>query len=568
MDRTAHRDGVVARLLERGLIDSRQVDLAETERRRRGGTTARMLCELGFLAPEQFAAAVAQESGTRLMEPSRLRLAPGLERLIPLELARRLRVLPVGHHDGRVTVAMADPSDVIVADQIRRLLGREVEVVAGSEREILNALDEAARSDAAPTGAIHRWLETEPASSEGVTADARDVLTDEVSEAPVVQLVEEILGRAVEARASDVHFEPAERWLRTRFRVDGLLVPDVLIPKPLQSAVTTRLKVLADLDVAEARVPQDGQTVFVVNRQKVHLRVSSLPTQQGESVVVRLLPDASSVPTLAGLELDPALEAQLRGVLRRPDGVTIVTGPTGSGKTTTLYALLSELNQPDTAVFTLEDPVEMGLVGVRQTQIHEDAGLTYAVALRALLRQDPDVILVGETRDSETAQLMIRAALTGHQVLTTLHTNDALGAVPRLVDLGVDRTLLPASLRAVVAQRLVRRLCVHCRRPVDHPETELAAMGIGLPEEPLTGIHRSVGCAVCQSSGYRGRRAIFELFVPDDRCVAALAGPPDPVSLLRCARLTGMKTLFEDGLHQVLAGITSLEEVLQVTRIP
>ena len=232
-----------------------------------------------------------------------------------------------------------------------------------------------------------------------------------------------------------------------------------------------------------------------------------------------------------------------------------------------LYALLGELNQQDTAVFTLEDPVEMGLTGVRQTQIHEEAGLTYAVALRALLRQDPDVILVGETRDSETAQLMVRAALTGHQVLTTLHTNDALGAVPRLLDLGVDRTLLPASLRAIVAQRLVRRLCVTCRRPVDHPEAELVAMGIGLPEERLTGLHRAVGCAACQSSGYWGRRAIFELFVPDDRCLTALAGPHDPVALLHCARATGMKTLFEDGLHQVLAGITSLEEVLQVTRL-
>jgi type IV pilus assembly protein PilB len=567
MDRTAHREGVVARLLERGLIDARQVDLAETERRRRGGTTARMLCELGFLAPEQFASAVAQEAGTPLVEPSRLRWGPGLEHLIPIEMARRLRVLPVGQHDGRVTVAMADPSDVIVADQVRRLLGYGVEVVAASEREILNALDEAARSNLAPTGAIHRWLETEPGASDGNPPESRDVVTLEVSDAPVVQLVEEILGRAVEAGASDVHFEPAERWLRTRFRVDGLLVPDVLIPKPLQSAVTTRLKVLADLDVAEARVPQDGQTVFVLSRRRVHLRLSSLPTQQGESVVVRLLPDASHVPTIAGLGLDPELEARLRGVLVRPDGVIIVTGPTGSGKTTTLYALLGELNQPDTAVFTLEDPVEMGLVGVRQTQIHEEAGLTYAVALRALLRQDPDVILVGETRDSETAQLTIRAALTGHQVLTTLHTNDALGAVPRLVDLGVDRTLLPASLRAIVAQRLVRRLCVTCRRPADHPEAELAAMGIGLPEKPLTGIHRAVGCAVCQSSGYRGRRAIFELFVPDDRCLKALAGPPDPVALLHCARETGMKTLFEDGLHQVLAGITSMEEVLQVTRL-
>ncbi len=566
MNRSMHRESLVARLLESGLVSESQVELAETEQRRRGGSLAGMLCDLGFVPPEQLAAAMAREAGISVAQEGQLKLDPELEALVPLEIARRLKILPVARDRNLLTIAMANPFDVVAADQVRAMTGLDVEILAAAERQVLNALDSREQRDPGIQSAIDRWLAEEPSPDASVGL-VQEIPTVGEPDAPVVQLVHEIIGRAVEAGASDIHFEPAERWLRIRLRVDGVLVPDVLVPKPLQPAVSARLKVLADLDVAESRIPQDGRCTFIANRSRTHLRVSTLPTQPGESVVLRLLPAESSVPRMDRLGLEPSVETALGKVIRRPNGVTIITGPTGSGKTTTLYALLGELNQPDSAVFTLEDPVEMPLVGVRQTQIHEEAGLTYAAALRALLRQDPDVILVGETRDAETAQLMIRAAMTGHQVLTTLHTNDALGAIPRLTDLGVDRSLLPGTLGAVMAQRLVRRLCLDCRQKVEDSLGCLEAMGIPIPVGPAPEIYRARGCTRCVSTGYRGRRAIFELFVPDEPFHPLIAGPPDRMALLNQARTSGMRTLFEDGLRQVYAGVTSAEELVQVTRM-
>ncbi|MBN9689550.1 MAG: type II/IV secretion system protein [Verrucomicrobia bacterium] len=564
MSMLLHRESLVARLLREGLVNPSQVHLAETEQRRRGGTVARMLCDLGFIGAEEYARSVAVEAGIAVADSSQLRADPDLIERITLDQARRLRVVPLTQQSGSVTVAMADPTDVLATDQIRQIVGEDLEVLAASEREILNALDACERRTAERPAALTRWLEEAPRERSGELDPVKpDQKTDD---APVIQLVEEILDRAVEAGASDVHFEPAETCLRVRFRLDGLLFPDVLLPRPLQTAVSARLKILSDLDVAESRRPQDGRASISTRRRRTNLRISTLPTQHGESVVVRLLPADSVLPTVSALELPEDLESQLRRSFRQPHGAVIVTGPTGSGKSTTLYAVLNELNQPDTAVFTLEDPVEMPMDGVRQTQILEEAGLTYSTALRALLRQDPDVILVGETRDTETAQLMVRAALTGHVILTTLHTNDAAGAVPRLVDMGVEPGLLPGSLNAILAQRLVRRLCSACREPVaDAPSLWSTVEGLRIsPLEPRAWQAR--GCSQCRHSGYRGRMGVFELLLPDERFHDLIVGRASRAELVRRARELGMRSLFENGVPRVWAGDTTWEELQQATR--
>jgi len=566
MERESQPETLVVRLLDAGLVSLSQVQLAATEQRRRGGTVSRMLCELGFVPPDLFAAAIAEEAGIPMVDASRLRMTAGAVSLLPPEQARRLKVIPLSRRDGIVTVAMANPGDVMAVDQLRQTLGCEIEILVAQEREILNALDATERPGPGVQAAITRWLAEEPTSPNNSRPLDRMEESLGQADAPVVQLVQEVLVRAVEASASDVHFEPAENWLRIRLRIDGVLLPDVLIPKPLQPAVIARLKVLGDLDIAESRRPQDGRSTLLVNRRRINLRISSLPTQHGESVVVRLLPAESAVPTLAQLELEPAMEILLQKAIARPHGVVIVTGPTGSGKTTTLYAMLNELNRPDTAVFTLEDPVEMPLAGARQTQIHEEAGLTYSIALRALLRQDPDVILVGETRDTETAQLMIRAALTGHQILTTLHTNDELGAIPRLIDMGVERCLLPGSIGAVLAQRLVRRLCPLCRESVLDPVKFFEDSGVVISENLRPRAWQARGCPECRNTGFRGRRAVFELFAPDARFHDLLVKSSAHSDLVRHAREAGMRSMLENGLAEVLKGVTTLEELQQATR--
>ncbi|HAB16327.1 MAG TPA: GspE/PulE family protein [Verrucomicrobiota bacterium] len=565
MNRKLHPDSLVGRLLDDGLVTASQVELAETEQRRRGGSVAKVLSELGFITPEQFTAVLAREAGIPLADPASLRPDPEVAGLIPVEVARRLKLLPLGRREGTLIVAMADPCDVVALDHLRRCVATEVEILAAPERAIHNALDASEQVEPGIQTAINRWL-AEEAPKPATTRINVVTAPPGLESAPVVQLVQEVLARAIEMGASDVHFEPAEQWLRVRVRLDGLLFPDVLIPKPLQSAVVARLKVLGDLDVAETRVPQDGRTTLTAHRQRYNLRISSLPTQYGESLVVRLLPAESAVPSLAQLGFDANTADQLRRAASNPHGVIIVTGPTGSGKTTTLYALLNELNQPDTGVFSLEDPVEMPVAGVRQTQIHEEAGLTYAVALRALLRQDPDVILVGETRDSETAQLMVRAAMTGHLVLTTLHTNDAIGAIPRLIDLGVERCLLSGSLVAVLAQRLVRCLCPDCRAPVPDAARYYAEQGIAMPPASKPRLWRATGCAKCRNSGYRGRRALFELLTFDEGLHALVARNSAYADLVNAARESGMRPLFEVGLRQVVEGATTLEELRRVTQ--
>ena len=550
------------RLQSAGLVTSVQLELASAQQRHRGGSLVGIVAELGFADPVALAEFLARESGTDAMDLRGFSPDPAVVRRLPEGFARRLRVLPVRFRDGVLTVATADPFNVLTLDLVRQGAGCAVDAVIAPERDILRALDSLESTGPSIQQSIERLVvDGEPSTPLPMLAMSADSGAS-AGDAPVIDLVQQMVTRAVELGASDLHLEPAEQMLRLRLRVDGVLRPDVLIPKSLQAAVTARLKLIGEMDVAETRLPQDGRVTLMVNRQPVNLRLSSLPTRFGESVVVRILDPGERFTGLAQLGLGPELEQRLSTVLSAPHGVMLVTGPTGSGKTTTLYAILSEINRPDTGIFTLEDPVEMTLPGIRQTQIREEIGLTFGTALRSLLRQDPDVILVGETRDSETAALMVRAALTGHLVFSTLHTNDAPGAIPRLLDMGVEPCLLPDSLLAVAGQRLVRRLCVHCRRPASRAGGGQVGVPIAHAADRAE-IWQATGCPECRDAGFRGRVALFEIMVLDGRFHEPVMRRAPHSEFARLAREGGMATLFEDGWRRVLDGTTTLAEVVQ-----
>ena len=557
--------GLADQLLSAGLLNPEQLELASAEQRRRGTGLLSVVADLGLAAPETLSGFLAREAGTRTVDVLRSLPNPTLFETLPLPLARRLRVAPVERSGNTLVLATADPFNIVTLDLLRHATGCDLDVVTAPERDILTALDR--MEAAAPTihEAIDHVLDQTPAPAP--TAGAGPELPDTASsDAPVIALVNQVIARAVTSGASDLHVEPQERMVRLRLRNDGVLRADVLVPKALQAAVTARLKLIGNLDVTETRLPQDGRATVLVDRKPVNLRLSSLPTQFGESVVVRILDPGAGVPRLQELGMSGALEYEVREALASPHGVLLVTGPTGSGKTTTLYALLQEINRPDIGIFTLEDPVEMTLPGIRQTQIREDIGLTFGTSLRSLLRQDPDVILVGETRDSETATLMVRAALTGHLVFSTLHTNDAPGAIPRLLDMGVEPCLLPDSLIAVMAQRLVRRLCVQCRKPTPGPAMTTVPAASDTSSTDILQPWTPCGCAECRHSGYRGRVALFELLKFQERFHDAVIRRAPHSEFVRLAREGGMRSLFEDGRRRVLDGDTTLAEVLQAAR--
>ncbi len=557
------------RLLQMGAISESQLELARREQRRRGDAMRKVLVDLGFATPETVSRVVASEAHVGVVDLSTISFDREAFRLVPAEIARRHLALPFARHDDTVTVAMADPFDIVAIDTVRRLTGCEVDVVSASERDILNFLDQLESSGERIEDSIERIVEKKESEEKVITAAAAAAQAQNAASAedsPIINLVSQIITRAVTCGASDIHFEPEEKVMRIRVRVDGVLRPDVLIPKTLQSAVIARMKILADMDVAENRVPQDGRASVTVKRRQINLRVSTLPTSYGESVVCRILDAGTHVHSLASIGLAPDVEKQLRKAIDAPYGVVIVTGPTGSGKTTTLYSVLNELSTTELSVFTLEDPVELRRPGLRQTQIKEDVGLTFSAGLRALLRQDPDVILVGETRDTETATLMVRAALTGHLVFTTLHTNDAPSAIPRLLDMGVEPFLLPGALVGVLAQRLVRRLCERCRKPVEDVDAELERCEVTLPPDLPRALWKPVGCPVCGGSGYKGRHGIFELMMLDETFHQPIIKRAGASTFVELAKQRGMKTMFEDGLRLATQGTTTVEEVLRVAR--
>ncbi len=554
-------------LIVAGLLTEVQLDLARREQQRNGGRLAPILVQLGFVAPETLAEFLGWQAGTRAINLNRVSVDQTVLSLIPLDVARRCLAMPLSRQNGTLTVALADPFDVTAVDTLQQVSGLGIEVVTAPERDILNCLDLYYSSGDTIGESIDKILEEKAQQSAQSLEEVLGRMANKDEDAPVIRVVRQIIIRAVNSRASDIHFEPEERMMRVRTRIDGVLCQDVLIPKAMQSAVTTRMKILADLDLAETRVPQDGRATVLVGGRQVNLRVSSLPTAFGENIVARILDPSAQIITLPTLGFAPEVLEEFRKVVSEPYGVVLVTGPTGSGKTTTLYAVLHEVSTMEVSTFTLEDPIEYRMTLVRQTQIKEEAGLTFSSGLRALLRQDPDIILVGETRDTETAQLMVRAALTGHLVFSTLHTNDAPGAIPRLLDMGVDPFLLPASLLGVVAQRLVRTICPQCKEEVKDPDRVFENLKLTPPGgDSLVRLWTGRGCPACNQTGYKGRVGIYELMVMDERFhdpILRRAGAPE---YLRLAREKGMRTMFEDGLRKALQGTTTIQELLRVTQ--
>lgn len=472
-------------------------------------------------------------------------------------------VLPLFEEDGKIVIAMADPEDCFTVMAIEEASGQPVTCRVGVATELDNAVERLYGEGHSKMGDILAGVE----SDEQALEQDIEQLKDMASEAPVIRLVNLIIQRAVEARASDIHIEPFENWLKVRYRIDGVLKDGEAPPVNMSPAVISRIKIMAKLNIAERRLPQDGRIEMRLQGKDLDIRVSTVPTMHGESVVLRLLDRETVALDFDSLGMDDELKAQLNSILTIPHGMLIVTGPTGSGKTTTLYTALSQLNTEQSKLITVEDPVEYQLEGINQIQVKSSIGLTFASALRSIVRQDPDVIMVGEMRDLETARICVQSALTGHIVLSTLHTNDAASSVTRLLEMGVEDYLLTSTLNGVIGQRLVRRLCPHCREAYEPLPEIVEELGLkGAKEHPITRLYHPKGCEHCGGSGYRGRLAITEILTMNDEIRRLVLQHADAGVLLNAARAAGMRTMYEDGCRKALAGMTSIEEVIRVTQ--
>ena len=492
-----------------------------------------------------------------------------LMRQVPLAFARQHKLVPVRLDDDTVQVAVHDPLDIQPLDDVSALLKAPVEPVLCMEREIIGALNRLYDSDPQTAASVIAQFDVPDLDRLAASLEdgPQDIL-DQDSEAPIIQLVNLILSQAVQDRASDIHVEPFERSLKVRYRIDGVL-HEVLSPhKRLQAAVTSRLKIMADLNIAEKRLPQDGRIAIRVRNKEVDIRVSVLPTAFGERIVLRLLDKSDALISLDDIGFAPAVSSIYSRLIRRSHGIILVTGPTGSGKTTTLYATLQRINSPEVNIITVEDPIEYQLDGIGQTQVNARIDLTFANGLRTILRQDPDIIMVGEIRDRETAEIAIQSSLTGHLVFSTLHTNDSASAVTRLLDMGVEPFLISSSVLAMMAQRLVRVLCQRCREP---DEANLEALrDIGVTEELLAAhggqVYRQRGCEACRHTGYRGRMGIYELLPIDDVIRPLIMQQANAHTIKEAAMQRGLQTLMQDGALKVLQGLTTTEELLRVTQ--
>ncbi|MEM9604482.1 MAG: ATPase, T2SS/T4P/T4SS family [Pseudomonadota bacterium] len=544
------------RLIDMGMITEAQLNLALQEKKRNGGFLGEVLVSLGFISQDVLTNNLAMETQTRVVDVLNVVVDTEVLALVPYVTARQLKVMPISLDGDVLTVALADAFNVIAIDSIEKKTGRQVDIVSAAEADILETIERHYAQGSSIDDTVETLL------NEG--ADLDDEGERERSSLP--RLVDQIIALGIKTQATDIHIQPEEKMVRVRTRVDGVLRQEVFIPDLLQASLTARIKLMADLDVTEKRVPQDGRIRFLYGRREVDLRVSTLPTNHGESVVMRILESADNRPSFNQLGLGDRERMQIEEVIERPFGMVLVTGPTGSGKTTTLYSALGQIDAIKRSVFTLEDPVEYSMPMVRQTQIKSDIGMTFASGLRALLRQDPDVILVGEIRDQETAQLATRAALTGHLVFSTLHTNNAVGAVSRLVDMGVESYLLPAALTAVIGQRLVRRICSDCKVEVADAERVLADLPVDTERFTGAQLYKGEGCSKCRSTGYSGRQAIYEVLVLDERFHDPIMHGAVASELQRLAEEMGMYSMLQDGLRKACEGTTTVEEVLRVVR--
>jgi general secretion pathway protein E len=537
-------------LMERKLLGPDDLERALELQKERGEKIGKVLVDLGFVAARDVLAALSDQLAMPVVtfdeQPA---VAPDAETLPPRFL-RQFRCLPVALHDHTVRLAMADPLDFETIAAVRNCTGLRVEPVLAAEQDILDAIDRY-------YGQAAERAEGE-GDDAGIANEDLEHLRDMASEAPVIRLVNAIIAQAVEKRASDIHIEPFEKEFRIRYRVDGVLYPQESPPRELKAAIISRVKLMAKLNIAERRLPQDGRIKIKTVGREVDLRVSTLPTLYGESVVMRLLDrSAGEFYDLNRLGFDDHMLRRMEHFTSLPHGIFLVTGPTGSGKSTTLYSALKRINLTDKKIITIEDPVEYQMDGINQIHVNTQIGLTFAAGLRHIVRQDPDVVMVGEIRDRETADIAIRSALTGHFVYSTLHTNDAPSAITRLVDMGVENYLITSSLVGVLAQRLVRVICKHCRKPVEMRMT---------PDGRPIQTYRGEGCEACFGSGYTGRVGIFEMMEMDDEIRGLIMKNADAVAITTSARRNGMRNLREDGWLKVESGLTTADEILRVTQ--
>lgn len=553
-------------LIKSGKLTKEQLLQALGEQRRTREHLGHLLVQRGFVSQKDIASALANQAGVTRIDLQAYQIDPAALELIPLPFARKHKILPLSLNNGRIQVAMANPFDVKVIDEVRSISKSQVEVLVASENEIIKFLDELYEEGSAeerrPTEKFEASLEEAIQRTERIdSSEDGERLADL---APVIDLVNKIILQAIRAEATDIHIEPEEKATRVRYRIDGILNQFASLPKEIQSALTTRIKIMANLNISENRIPQDGRAEFPLDNKKIDLRISIFPGMSGENIVMRILDKERLILGLEKLGFFPQILSMYKQAISKQNGIVLVTGPTGSGKTTTLYSTLSQLNSREKNIITLEDPVEYLLPLVRQSQINPRAGLTFASGLRSILRQDPDVILVGEIRDAETMEMAIRAALTGHLVFSTLHTNDASGAIARLLDMGLEPFLLASSLTAVLSQRLVRVICRHCKE-IGKPDENLL-QSIGWKGRKVT-LYKGKGCKRCNYTGYRGRIGIFELLPVTPRIEKPIMERKESQAIKEAAKEEGMITMLEDGLEKVERGITTLDEVLRVAYI-
>lgn len=567
-------------LVAGGLIKAEQLSRALEEQKKRGGRVGEILVELRFISEQNIASFLGRQLQIPYIEIDKQLIDTDIVKLMPAAMARRLLALPLYKDREALVVAMADPLNIFGLDDIRKATGREIRQVVATRSDILKAIDRYAGMSPAIDAAAVDFA----GKAADEAADVEAAMRTAGDDAPIVKLVGMLIAQAIMDRASDIHIDPEGKNIKVRYRIDGLLREVKTLPRELHAPVVSRIKIMGNMDIAERRAPQDGRFQAKVSHTEsgpvvtavfpernalrmdgdtaVDIRVSTLPVIQGETVVMRILDRSQIILTLEGLHFAPDSLERYRRLINKPYGMVLVTGPTGSGKTTTLYSSINSIDKKANNVVTVEDPVEYQMMGVNQVQVNPKAGVTFASGLRSILRQDPDIIMVGEIRDRETAEIAIHSALTGHLVFATLHTNDAAGAATRLIDMGIEPFLIASSAIGILAQRLARKICTHCKKPYAAPPELLKSLEI----ETGTTFYHGTGCAACKKSGYRGRVGVFELLEINEEVRTLIVGKASSAAVCAAAQRSGFRTMRRDGLLKAAAGMTTIEEVLRVTQ--
>jgi type IV pilus assembly protein PilB len=555
-------------LVEQKIISDDQLQSAQKESGKTGESLTRTLIKLKLVTEDAVSAFFEQQLGIPRVDLKSYLIDPKILSLVPESLAKKHTIIPLFKTGDTLTIATADPLNVFAIDEIRIKTKSNVEPAVATETDIKEAINQYYRVGGSIEDVIKSMdvqsLVIEEGKEEKEEVDDTEKLRNIAEEAPIIKLVNLIILQAIREKASDIHVEPEDDRLVVRYRVDGILHEQVTIPKQMQAAVLSRIKIMSDMNIATKRVPQDGRFKLNIEGSKIDMRVSALPTVYGENIVMRILETSSILIGLERLGFNESNLENFRSLIVKPHGIILVTGPTGSGKTTTLYSALNVIDTPDKNIITVEDPVEYQLKRVRQSQINLKAGMTFATGLRSILRQDPDVIMVGEIRDLETAEISVQAALTGHLVFSTLHTNDAPSSLTRLVDMGVEPFLISSSVNAIIAQRLVRKICKDCKRSYVPSKEILDRLGEQLPKGGK--FYRGEGCKSCKNTGYKGRIGIFEMLMLNDKIRDMILTKVSSTQIKAVAQESGMKTLREDGIEKVLDGSTTIDEVIRVTQ--